>query len=117
MPIALEKPVYKKNLTTTVKIKVNMKKDIRIFCINSFVMTKLERWSARKTCRVASFPKEMIRKWELEDGPLEMAMKSLKNNKGVVISVVIAFSIGLLPCRTFESNGELGSNLIGIAVS
>ncbi|XP_017972684.1 PREDICTED: uncharacterized protein LOC18604603 isoform X2 [Theobroma cacao] len=36
--------------------------------------------------------------------PLEMAMKFLKKNKGVVLSVVIAFSIGMLVCRTFESS-------------
>ncbi|OMO90810.1 hypothetical protein CCACVL1_07277, partial [Corchorus capsularis] len=36
--------------------------------------------------------------------PLEMAMKFLKKNKGVVLSAVIAFSIGMLVCRTFESS-------------
>ncbi|XVF50175.1 hypothetical protein PTKIN_Ptkin04bG0074600 [Pterospermum kingtungense] len=60
----------------------------------------------KETCRVASFPKEMIRKWEQEDGPLELAMKFLKNNKGVVLSVVIAISIGILVFRKFESRGE-----------
>ena len=61
---------------------------------------------SKETFHVAIFPKEMIRKWEQEDGPLEMAMKFLKKNKGVVLSVVIAFSIGVLVCRTFESSGE-----------
>ncbi|XP_022735955.1 inactive protein RESTRICTED TEV MOVEMENT 2-like [Durio zibethinus] len=61
---------------------------------------------SNETCRVAGFPKEMIRKWEQEDGPLEMAMKFLKKNKGVILSVVIAFSIGVLVYRTFESGGE-----------
>lgn len=60
----------------------------------------------KEACRVASFPKDTIRKWEQEEGSLEMAMKFLKNNKGVVLSVVIAFSIGVLVCRTFESSGE-----------
>lgn len=36
--------------------------------------------------------------WEKEDGPLEMATKFLKKNKGVIVSVVIAFSIGVLVC-------------------
>ncbi|XP_021285693.1 18.2 kDa class I heat shock protein-like [Herrania umbratica] len=36
--------------------------------------------------------------------PLEMAMKFLKKNKGAVLSVAIAFSIGMLVCRTFESS-------------
>lgn len=61
---------------------------------------------SKEACRVASFPKDTIRKWEQEEGTLEMAMKFLKNNKGVVLSVVLAFSIGVLVCRTFESSGE-----------
>ncbi|XWS48066.1 hypothetical protein CRYUN_Cryun13aG0040500 [Craigia yunnanensis] len=61
---------------------------------------------SKETCRVASFPKEMMRKWEQEDSPLEMAMKFLKKNKGVVLSIVIAFSIGVLVRRMFESSGE-----------
>ncbi|XWS13838.1 hypothetical protein CRYUN_Cryun36dG0073200 [Craigia yunnanensis] len=36
---------------------------------------------SKETYHVASFPKEMIRKWEQEDGLLEMAMKFLKKNK------------------------------------
>ncbi|XVF11981.1 hypothetical protein REPUB_Repub08aG0075600 [Reevesia pubescens] len=60
---------------------------------------------SKETYGVASFPEEMVKKWEQEDdGPLEMAMKFLKKNKGVVLSVVIAFSIGVLVCRTFESS-------------
>ncbi|XVF09136.1 hypothetical protein REPUB_Repub07fG0065300 [Reevesia pubescens] len=61
---------------------------------------------SKETYRVASFPKEMIKNWEQEDGPLETAMKFLKKNEGIVLSVVIAFSIRMLVCRTFESGTD-----------
>lgn len=56
----------------------------------------------KEACQVASFPKETLKKWEEEESPLEMAMKFLKKNKGAVVSVVIAFSVGVFICRTFD---------------
>ncbi|XVE56999.1 hypothetical protein DITRI_Ditri04bG0056300 [Diplodiscus trichospermus] len=61
---------------------------------------------SNETCRVSSFPQEMIKKWEEDDGPWEMAMKFLKKNKGVVLTVVVAVSIGVLMYRTYESRDE-----------
>ncbi|XVF54264.1 hypothetical protein PTKIN_Ptkin05aG0166500 [Pterospermum kingtungense] len=61
---------------------------------------------SNETYRVASFPKETIKNREKEDGSIEMANKFLKKNKGVVLSVVIAFSIVVLVCPTFQSSGE-----------
>ncbi|XWS48065.1 hypothetical protein CRYUN_Cryun13aG0040400 [Craigia yunnanensis] len=51
--------------------------------------------SRDQSCRVASFPEKMIKKWEENDSPLEITIKCLTRNKGVVLSVVISFSIGV----------------------
>ncbi|KAG4116574.1 hypothetical protein ERO13_D12G178364v2 [Gossypium hirsutum] len=56
----------------------------------------------KEACQVASFPKETLKKWEEDESPLEMAMNFLKKNKGAVVSVVIAFSVGVFICRTFD---------------
>ncbi|KAA3463282.1 inactive protein RESTRICTED TEV MOVEMENT 2-like [Gossypium australe] len=56
----------------------------------------------KEACRVASFPKETLKKWEEDESPLEMAMNFLKKNKGAVVSVVIAFAVGVFVCRTFD---------------
>ncbi|MBA0563463.1 hypothetical protein Golob_008441 [Gossypium lobatum] len=56
----------------------------------------------KEACQVASFPKETLKKWEEGEGPLEMAMNFLKKNKGAVVSVLIAFSVGVFICRTFD---------------
>ncbi|XVE54842.1 hypothetical protein DITRI_Ditri03aG0114900 [Diplodiscus trichospermus] len=60
---------------------------------------------SRGTCRVTSIPKEMIKNWKQQNCPLGMAMDFLKKNKGVVLSVVIAFSIGVLVLSSFETSG------------
>ncbi|KAE8707400.1 putative HSP20-like chaperones superfamily protein [Hibiscus syriacus] len=52
--------------------------------------------------RVASFPEEMVKKWEGDEGPLEMAIKFIKENRGAVVSVIIALSAGVFICRTFD---------------
>ncbi|KAK8511777.1 hypothetical protein V6N13_029369 [Hibiscus sabdariffa] len=52
--------------------------------------------------RVASFTKETVKKWEGDEGPLEMAINFIMRNKGAVVSVVIAFSVGVFICRTFD---------------
>ncbi|XVF11980.1 hypothetical protein REPUB_Repub08aG0075500 [Reevesia pubescens] len=46
-----------------------------------------------ETCRVCSFPDESLKKWEEKDNPLEIAIKCLKRNKGVVLSVIMPISI------------------------
>ncbi|KAK5777006.1 17.8 kDa class I heat shock -like protein [Gossypium arboreum] len=56
----------------------------------------------KEACQVASFPKETLKKWEEDESPLEMAMNFLKKNKGAVVSVIIAFSVGVFICRTFD---------------
>ncbi|MBA0744070.1 hypothetical protein Gogos_006707 [Gossypium gossypioides] len=56
----------------------------------------------KEACQVASFPKETLKKWEEDESPLEMAMNFLKKNKGAVVAVVIAFSVGVFICRTFD---------------
>ncbi|XP_039069344.1 16.9 kDa class I heat shock protein 1-like [Hibiscus syriacus] len=58
--------------------------------------------TGKEASRVASFPKEMVKRWEGGEGPLEMAINFLMKNKGAVVSVVIAFSVGVFICRTFD---------------
>ncbi|XP_021286979.1 inactive protein RESTRICTED TEV MOVEMENT 2-like [Herrania umbratica] len=60
-----------------------------------------------EACRVASFPKEIVKKWNKEDNPLQMAIKCLKRNKGVVLSIVISFSLGVWVSQLFIKNGEI----------
>ncbi|GMI99984.1 hypothetical protein HRI_003667700 [Hibiscus trionum] len=57
-----------------------------------------ERWPARKLAKLRAFPK----KWEGDEGPLEMAFNFLKKNKVAAVSVVIAFSVAVFICRTFD---------------
>ncbi|GMJ05738.1 hypothetical protein HRI_004243000 [Hibiscus trionum] len=58
--------------------------------------------AGKEASRVSSFPKETVKKWEGDEGPLEMAINFIMKNKGAVVSVVIAFSVGVFICRTFD---------------
>ncbi|KAL6583959.1 hypothetical protein OROMI_003248 [Orobanche minor] len=48
------------------------------------------------------FSKETIRKWEEDNGILRSAKEVLSKNKGMVITAVVAFSLGMLVSRKFE---------------
>ncbi|KAK7292240.1 hypothetical protein RIF29_08017 [Crotalaria pallida] len=51
--------------------------------------------------RVGEFSEQLIRKWEQEP-MLRNAMEVLRKNKGIVITAVIAFSLGILVSRKFQ---------------
>ncbi|KAJ7956348.1 inactive protein RESTRICTED TEV MOVEMENT 2-like [Quillaja saponaria] len=51
---------------------------------------------------IGGFPEEFIRKWEQEPNILTSAMKVLSKNKGIVITAVLAFSLGVLVSRKFS---------------
>ncbi|KAL6541360.1 hypothetical protein OROHE_011068 [Orobanche hederae] len=48
------------------------------------------------------FSKETIRKWEEDNGILRSAKEVLSKNKGMVITAVVAFSLGMVVSRKFE---------------
>ncbi|KAB2633483.1 inactive protein RESTRICTED TEV MOVEMENT 2-like [Pyrus ussuriensis x Pyrus communis] len=53
------------------------------------------------------FSAEDIRKWEEEGGNIiRTAMEMLNKNKGIVMTAVVAFSLGMLVSRKFQSAGE-----------
>ncbi|KAM5570681.1 inactive protein RESTRICTED TEV MOVEMENT 2-like [Rosa sericea] len=49
------------------------------------------------------FSPENIRKWEEDKGILRSAMDLLSKNKGMVITAIVAFSLGMLVSQNFES--------------
>lgn len=49
------------------------------------------------------FSPENIRKWEDDNGILRSAMEVLNKNKGIVITAIVAFSLGMLVTRKFET--------------
>ncbi|XP_054792969.1 inactive protein RESTRICTED TEV MOVEMENT 2-like [Prosopis cineraria] len=58
----------------------------------------------KEVTHVGSFSEELIRKWEKEPTILTSAVKVLRQNKGIVITAVLAFSLGLLVSRKFQSS-------------
>ena len=53
-----------------------------------------------------SFSEENIRIWERQTGYLRSAMKMLSKNKAIVVTAVLAFSLGMWISRKFESDGK-----------
>lgn len=49
------------------------------------------------------FSPEKIRKWEDDNGILRSAMEVLNKQKGVIITAILAFSLGMLVSRKFET--------------
>ncbi|KAK4257171.1 hypothetical protein QN277_006794 [Acacia crassicarpa] len=64
----------------------------------------MEEERKKETTQVAGFSQEFIRKWENEPTILSSAVKVLKQNKGIVITAVLAFTLGLLVSRKFQSS-------------
>lgn len=54
--------------------------------------------------RIGNFSQDLIRKWENEPSILTSAVEVLSKNKRVVITAVLAFSLGWLVCRKFQSS-------------
>ncbi|XWS37444.1 hypothetical protein CRYUN_Cryun19dG0043300 [Craigia yunnanensis] len=54
-----------------------------------------KKGKSNETCRVVSFSKETIKKREEKDRQLQNAIKYLERNKGVLLSVIISFWIGV----------------------
>ncbi|KAG2407707.1 uncharacterized protein HKW66_Vig0025290 [Vigna angularis] len=53
--------------------------------------------------RIKEFPEQVIRKWE-EESMLRGAVDVLRENKGIVVTAVVAFSLGFLVYRKFNSS-------------
>ncbi|XP_062114970.1 inactive protein RESTRICTED TEV MOVEMENT 2-like [Humulus lupulus] len=53
-----------------------------------------------------SFPEESIWRWECETSYLRSAMEMLNKNKALVVTAMLAFSLGMFITRKFESDGE-----------
>ncbi|PON93676.1 Small heat shock protein HSP [Trema orientale] len=53
-----------------------------------------------------SFSTDNIRRWESEAGYVRSAMELLSKNKAAVVTAMLAFSLGMLISRKFESDGE-----------
>ncbi|KAI4336035.1 hypothetical protein L6164_014611 [Bauhinia variegata] len=53
---------------------------------------------------MGGFPEELVRKWEQEPNILRSAVKILRKNKRIVVTAVLAFSLGLLVSRKFQSS-------------
>jgi len=51
---------------------------------------------------ITEFPEQVIRKWE-QESMLRGAAEVLKENKGIVVTAVVAFSLGLLVYRKFNN--------------
>ncbi|KAJ0105050.1 hypothetical protein Patl1_17848 [Pistacia atlantica] len=51
--------------------------------------------------RVDSFDKEDVEKWAKQPSQLDWAMKILRKNKGIVVTAMIAFSLGVYVSRKF----------------
>ncbi|XVF54266.1 hypothetical protein PTKIN_Ptkin05aG0166800 [Pterospermum kingtungense] len=65
-----------------------------------------KKGKSNEMCRVASFGEETIKKWEEKDNPLKITIKYLKRNKGIVVSVVISFSIGVWVSKHWIRSGK-----------
>ncbi|KAF7806170.1 inactive protein RESTRICTED TEV MOVEMENT 2-like [Senna tora] len=50
------------------------------------------------------FSEEFIRKWEREPSILTNAVEVLRKNKGIIITAVLAFNLGVLVSRKFQSS-------------
>ncbi|MED6174100.1 hypothetical protein PIB30_065700 [Stylosanthes scabra] len=57
----------------------------------------------RENSQIGEFSEGMFRKWEHEP-VVRNAVEVLKKNKGIVITAVIAFSLGILISRRFQSS-------------
>ncbi|XP_027921307.1 uncharacterized protein LOC114179241 [Vigna unguiculata] len=51
---------------------------------------------------IKEFPEQVIRKWE-QESMLKGAVEVLRENKGIVVTAVVAFSLGLLVYRKFNN--------------
>lgn len=49
------------------------------------------------------FSAENIKKWEEDNGILRSAREVLRKNKGIVITAIVAFSLGMLVSHKFET--------------
>ena len=52
------------------------------------------------------FSADTVRRWEGETSYLESMMEILSKNKAIVVTAMLAFSLGMLISRKFEANGE-----------
>ncbi|GLT26881.1 hypothetical protein SLA2020_019210 [Shorea laevis] len=59
---------------------------------------------SKKTGHVGSFPKEFVN--GLKASPMQRAMELLMKNWGIALAIVVAFSLGVLVSRMFESTGQ-----------
>lgn len=74
---------------------------------NDELQNKEKKEMRKKRNSVDGFHREILKKWELEATPLERAMKVIRKNKVILITAVVAFSLGVLITRyRFESAGE-----------
>ncbi|KAL5814064.1 hypothetical protein ACOSQ4_024705 [Xanthoceras sorbifolium] len=67
-----------------------------------------------KNSRVDDFPEEAIKKWEKEQQPSQLvrAMRLLKQNKQIVFTALLAFSLGVLVSRKIGSVGHVDRSAI-----
>lgn len=65
---------------------------------------RMEEKRRNEITQVGGFTQELIRKWEKEPTILSGAVKVLRQNKGIVITAVLAFSLGLLVSHKFQSS-------------
>lgn len=66
--------------------------------------------SEKDSC-VDSFGEDFLRKWGNEPShPFERGMKILRRNKGIIITAVLAFSLGVLLSRKFGSADHIDSD-------
>lgn len=66
---------------------------------------------SEKDSSVDSFGEDFLRKWGNEPShPFERGMKILRSNKGIIITAVLAFSLGVLLSRKFGSADHIDSD-------
>lgn len=66
---------------------------------------------SEKDSSVDSFGEDFLRKWGNEPShPFERGMKILRRNKGIIITAVLAFSLGVLLSRKFGSADHIDSD-------
>ncbi|KAF3437782.1 hypothetical protein FNV43_RR20538 [Rhamnella rubrinervis] len=52
------------------------------------------------------FPEDSVKKWEDAEGGLRSAMKTLRENRGIIVTALLAFSLGVLLSRRFQPVGR-----------
>lgn len=62
-----------------------------------------EEKSQREYCMES---KEILEKWENEGSLFKSALKLLQRNKGIVLTAVLAFSLGVFVSRKFDSSSS-----------